>query len=111
MHSIKLLFLLQIGGAASDTLSVKSAAVLEATSGSHHVKTGSLSASTSNIDQAGHPAAGQKTSWPELTPRSLRKFAALGTGLKFMNILQNMPSSNSDTTNNARSAPNKSNCE
>jgi len=51
-----------IGGAASDTLSVKSAAVLEATSGSHHVKTGSLSASTSNIDQAGHPAAGQKTS-------------------------------------------------
>jgi len=53
------------GGAASDTLSVKSAAVLEAscvTSG-HHVKTGSLSASTSNIDQAGHgPAAGQKTS-------------------------------------------------
>ena len=65
MHSTKLLFLLLIGGAASDTLSVKSAAVLEAsciTSGSHHVKTGSLSASTSNIDQAGHPAAGQKTS-------------------------------------------------
>ena len=65
MQSTKLLFLLPIGGAASDTLSVKSAAVLEAsciTSGSHHVKTGSLSASTSNIDQAGHPAAGQKTS-------------------------------------------------
>jgi len=54
-----------IGGAASDTLSVKSAAVLEvscATSGRDHVKTGSLSASTSNIDQAGKPAAGQKTS-------------------------------------------------
>ena len=51
-------------GAAADTLSIKSAAVLEAsfvTSGSP-VITGSLSASTSNIDQAGHPAAGQKHS-------------------------------------------------
>ena len=52
--------------AAADTLSVKSAAVLEAscvTSG-QAVKTGSqqLSASTSNIDQAGHPATGQKHS-------------------------------------------------
>jgi hypothetical protein len=51
-------------GAAADTLSIKSAAVLEAscvTSGPP-VITGSLSASTSNIDQAGHPAAGQKHS-------------------------------------------------
>jgi len=49
----------------ADTISVKSAAVLEAsctTSGYPPVKTGSLSASTSNIDQAGHPAVGQKTS-------------------------------------------------
>ena len=98
--------------------------VLEAsfvTSGSP-VITGSLSASTSNIDQAGHPAAGQKHSWPELTPRSLRKFAALGTGLKFMNILQHKDKSQSSsqpdhqnpdnsTTNNTRSAPSKSNCE
>ena len=51
-------------GATADTLSIKSAAVLEAscaTSGPT-VITGSLSASTSNIDQAGHPAAGQKHS-------------------------------------------------
>lgn len=51
-------------GAAADTLSIKSAAVLDAscvTSGPP-VITGSLSASTSNIDQAGHSAAGQKHS-------------------------------------------------
>ena len=56
-----------------------------------------LSASTSNIERATADASadatavkgdGQKASWPELTPRSLRKFAAFHQGLKFMNMLQ-----------------------
>ena len=72
-----------------DTLSVKSAAILDHPSHySEHTSAGdlasaNLSASNPNLDQAG-----QKASWPALTPRSLRKFAAISkSGIKFVQML------------------------
>ena len=70
-------------------MSVKSAAVLDHTTNySEHTGGGALassnlSASNPNLDQAG-----QKASWPALTPRSLRKFAAISkSGIKFVQML------------------------